>query len=137
MTAGHNGDRRVRPDGRPYFCDVSDAALNAIDAAATTIEMVPGAYGASSPVLDALVDIAMDSGAIGASLTGAGIAGVVLALCRTEQAERVAELIRMRMSSKEYATLANRAAQLTFAESREAVLINEPPRCACEIQPPA
>lgn len=43
----------------------------------------------SCPALDALVDAAMESGAVGARLTGAGFGGCAVALCRQRDAARV------------------------------------------------
>lgn len=122
MTVGHDGDRRVWGERRPP--DVSDAALEQLSAEATPLEMIPGAYGASSPVLDALVDVALESGALGASLTGAGMAGTVLALCRNEDAGRIAEAVRTFMSGSAYSELARRNAALTREELDHAAVLN-------------
>jgi galactokinase len=43
----------------------------------------------SSPSLDSLVEIANDSGALGARLTGAGFGGCVVILCKASDSERV------------------------------------------------
>ena len=43
----------------------------------------------SSPALDALVQAAMESGAQGARLTGAGFGGCAVVLCRAQDAARV------------------------------------------------
>jgi galactokinase len=45
----------------------------------------------SSPALDRLVEAAMESGALGARLTGAGFGGCVVVLCRRAEEERVRE----------------------------------------------
>ncbi|NIA12545.1 MAG: hypothetical protein GWP08_00595 [Nitrospiraceae bacterium] len=124
MTAGHDGDRRVAADGTPYRYDVSDAAIERLIERGTSIECCPGAYGASSPVLDALVDAALEAGALGASLTGAGIAGTVLALCRAEDADTIAQAVCDRMKADDYAALASRGASLSEAEIAEAVVVN-------------
>jgi len=134
MVAGHNGDRRVCADGTPYVYDVSDAALGRLATADTPIELCPGAYGASSAVLDALVDAALDAGALGASLTGAGIAGTVLALCRAEDADRIIEAVRNRLASPDYAAIANRDAPLTNGEIAQGVLTNSATASACELR---
>lgn len=43
----------------------------------------------SSSALDELVEAAMDAGALGARLTGAGFGGCVVMLCRTEERDRI------------------------------------------------
>jgi len=125
MSVGHNGDRRLTGAGQPYRYDVSDAALAALAAELTPIEWCPGVYGASSPVLDFLVDEAQEAGALGACLTGAGIAGAVLALCHADDAAEIADTVRGRMATSEYTTIARRAAPLTDAELAEAVVVNQ------------
>jgi galactokinase len=124
MNIGHDGDRRVCADGTPYCNDVSDAALDALAASCTPIECCPGAYGASSPVLDALVDAATQAGALGASLTGAGIAGSVLALCRAEDADRVTAAVRERLASPEYARVARGGVPLSHQEIADGCIVN-------------
>jgi len=124
MTIGHDGDRRMRADGSPYGHDVSDTALRQLSESGAAIEQCPGAYGASTPILDALVDRALEAGALGASLTGAGMAGSVLALCRAEDAGRVAEAVRRRMASDDYAVLTGREQPLSDAQLARAVVAN-------------
>ncbi len=51
-------------------------------------------YRVSHPRLDALVDAALDAGAEGARLTGAGFGGCMLAVCESAVAEVVAETLR-------------------------------------------
>jgi galactokinase len=136
MSTGHDGDRRVKADGSEYRYDLSDAALDALAARDVPIEFCPGCYGASSPVLDALVDAALEAGALGASLTGAGIAGTVLALCRAEDADRIATAIRCRLSAPDYAALARRAEPLTETEAGQAVVVNAAPAPAGELTLP-
>ena len=123
MTAGHDGDRRVR-DGDAVVPRVDDAYLDELIASGTSVVECPGAYGASSPALDGLVDCALGAGALGASLTGAGIAGVVLALCRDEQVAAIGGAIREYMGSEAYGSLAGLAAPLTVDELAEAVVRN-------------
>lgn len=124
MTRGHDGDRRVAVDGSPYRFSVDDEAFAACAAADRPLAECPGAYGASSPVLDALVDTALSAGALGACLTGAGIAGAVLALCRAEDEERVAEALKGRMGRPDYATLAGRSEPLSGEEIAGSVVTN-------------
>lgn len=124
MTLGHEGDRRIGPDGRPVQQDISDARLARAEAEATPVELLAGDYGASSPALDVLVDAAVAGGALGASLTGAGIAGSVLALCRRQDAERVAQRVRARMRAPDYHELAGRPAPIADGDIENAVVVN-------------
>ncbi len=124
MLAGHNGDRRVDEDGCPYVFDTSDVALDALEATAIPIEDCPGAYGASTPALDFLVDTAIRAGAYGACLTGAGLAGSVIALCPAEKADVIAEKLRARIGSREYAQLAGVPEPFSQAQVEMSVVVN-------------
>jgi galactokinase len=83
MNIGHNGDR-VSNTRR-----VDEHSLREARAHQLPITALCGDYGASSPALDALVDAALRGGALGACLTGAGIAGCVIVLCRDEAVDAV------------------------------------------------
>jgi mevalonate kinase len=48
-----------------------------------------GAFGASTPRLDALTAAMREAGASGSRLTGAGFGGNALALCDPERADRI------------------------------------------------
>jgi hypothetical protein len=133
MTLGHDGDRLVTPEGKPYRFDVGDAAIERLAEASAPAEECPGVYGASSPALDALVDAALSAGAWGASLTGAGIAGTVLALCREGDAPAVAERIRSIVNSEAYANLAGRDTALEPDEVARTALVNQASAPAGEI----
>jgi galactokinase len=124
MSVGHDGDRRIRADGSTMRCPVDDEAIDRLIGSGARIELFPGAYGASTPALDALVDAALEGGALGASLTGAGMAGAVLALCKAEDADRVAQRVRAKLASPEYQRLAGRTAPLSDREIAEAVVPN-------------
>jgi hypothetical protein len=124
MTIGHDGDRRVAADGSAYGYDVSDAALERLTSDDTPIELCAGAYGASAPALDALVDAANRAGALGACLTGAGIAGVILALCREEDVEAVSGHVRELLGSDTYARLRGQEDALTHGQIAHAVIQN-------------
>ena len=124
MRLGHDGDRVRNADGTPYRYDVGDAAIHGLQQRVAPIEECPGAYGASSPALDLLVDTAHEAGALGASLTGAGIAGTVLALCRAQDAEGIADAVRRTLSSERYAETAGLGSTLSPEELREAALAN-------------
>ena len=63
MTVGHEGDRRVDRDGRPW-CTTRATRGSISFGFRCSIEECPGAYGASSPALDALVDAALEHGAL-------------------------------------------------------------------------
>jgi len=92
IDAGHDGDRVAKLDEKrsgyePYFCPVTDAVLDELllrlkDScegvrSCAALECQPGAYRASIRELDELVDVCRAAGAISASLTGAGLGGVV------------------------------------------------------------
>jgi len=133
MSIGHNGDRLVNSMGEPFRRTVDDTILQRLAENNTPLEECPGDYGASSLVLDMLVDTALEAGALGASLTGAGIAGAVLALCRQEDADMVAAKIRSRMAAPEYAALSQRSRPLSQEELDEAVVVNQAPAGAGEL----
>ncbi|MDX9975415.1 MAG: galactokinase family protein [FCB group bacterium] len=133
MSIGHDGDRRLTPGGAPYRFPVDDTALRAYAAESRPLADCPGVYGASSPVLDTLVDTALDAGALGACLTGAGIAGTVLALCRTADAPAVANRLRQRLSAPGYPHLAHLKSPLTPAQLDSSIVINQATAAAGEL----
>jgi len=134
MSIGHDGDRRLAA-GQPWAADTSDGAINQCIAQGHPILKCPGAYGASTPVLDLLVDTALAAGALGASLTGAGMAGTVLALCRKEDAAAVAEAIDNQMAGAQYAALTAKP-PLSDEELAHAVVINQATAPAGELVMP-
>ncbi|HNR33591.1 MAG TPA: galactokinase family protein [Candidatus Hydrogenedentes bacterium] len=131
MSIGHDGDRLLDTSGRPYRFDVSDGTLAEMAAQHTPIEMAPGAYGASAPVLDGIVDAAIAAGALGSSLTGAGMAGTVLALCRAEDESRVVQAVRDWLGSDEYVKRAGK--ELGKDQLDDAVHVNAAPAAAAEL----
>ncbi len=108
MTLGHEGDRRIDSTGKPVAHDLSDHWLTGIESNRVPIERLPGSYGASSPALDSLVDCALQHGALGACLTGAGIAGSIIVLCEPRQVQRVMEGLQHFVTSKRYLAIAQR-----------------------------
>ncbi len=135
MTIGHDGDRGAMKQGQAYCVDISDQALERMAAEQIPIERCPGVYGASTPALDALVDAAIDGGAYGACLTGAGLAGSVLALCSAVDAPRLAERLKQTIASPEYAALAGAPAPFPDARVRDSVVVNRAVAGACELLP--
>ncbi|MBI4556106.1 MAG: hypothetical protein HY706_00860 [Candidatus Hydrogenedentes bacterium] len=133
MTIGHDGDRRIGRDSNPYVFDVSDAALEKLAADVVPIYECPGVYGASTPVLDALVDRALEAGALGACLTGAGIAGSVLALSDDNHADQVAAAARAYLASETYLRDTRGAEPLSPVQLADAVTVNCAPEAAGEI----
>lgn len=133
MNIGHDGDRRLTATGAPYRFSVDDASLQACAAEARPLADCPGVYGASSPVLDALVDAALEAGALGACLTGAGIAGTVLALCRTTDAPVVAASLRQRLSAPDYPQLAHLKSPLTPSQLDSSIVTNQATAAAGEL----
>lgn len=136
MTIGHDGDRRVNRDGQPHVERVDDAWLAECAQRDLPIEACPGHYGASSPALDRLVDVALDAGALGASLTGAGIAGTVLALCRECDRDGIAKRLVAEMAGEDYQRTAGHAAPLTDIQLAEAVVENRACAGAGEVAGP-
>jgi len=133
MTWGHDGDRRIDAEGRAVEHPVDDGYLARLTAEKVPIVQCPGAYGASSPALDRLVDCALAHGALGASLTGAGIAGTVLALCHSGDAPRIADGIREFMAGDDYRHTAGLAEPLSTAMLDAAAVANHAVSGAGEI----
>lgn len=133
MTVGHDGDRVSHHGKKSYCVDISDAALKRLTDAAPPIEWQSGVYGASSPALDRLVDEAMEAGALGASLTGAGIAGAVLVLCLPVDAPRIKNALLEKMATKEYAAMVG--APRPAVDEKETIVRNHAVEGACEIHP--
>lgn len=125
MSMGHDGDRVRRPDGRLCSVDVSDAALRRAANEGTPVEMLSGAYGASSPALDWLVDQFFLAGALGASLTGAGLAGTVVALCDADRADMIKDQVRTAMAGDQFASL--RGGALDVSQVAAGVVVNAAP----------
>lgn len=133
MCIGHDGDRRRTPEGYLATQRTDDAWLEQCALAGVPIECCPGVYGASSPALDFLVDAALAHGALGASLTGAGIAGTVLALCLSHQVNEIALGVCTAMGGEAYSRLLGLGSPLSEAQLSEAVLLNLPSRGAGQL----
>lgn len=104
MSLSHDGDRvaRLAPDGRlqPHDWHTGDAELRMLvaDLQSEQPERVeraqlyrqPGGYACSVPEIDLLVDLALSTkGVLGAQLSGAGLGGCMMVLCRAEAVERL------------------------------------------------
>lgn len=124
MTVGHAGDRVVDAEGNAYRFDTSDENLIHLANEGIPIELCPGAYGASSPALDVLVDTALEAGALGASLTGGGIAGAVLALCSKEVTAQVVDALVNRLASEDYWRIAGLSHRVDPEDAARAVVAN-------------
>jgi hypothetical protein len=88
---GHDGDRVVRRDPQGRYARDDHRVVNRLlerlardaergnpeRALAAGLEWQAGDYSASTPELDRIVDLCRDGGAASASLTGAGLGGVV------------------------------------------------------------
>ena len=135
MSLGHDGDRRVQRNGSPYVFDTSDRALRKLAADRVPVEHCPGAYGASTHALDFLVDSALEAGAYGASLTGAGLAGSVLALCPRDASEKIASRLRETLASLEYARISGAQEPCAAETAEKSVLPNRAIAGAGEIRP--
>ncbi|NLN94057.1 MAG: hypothetical protein GX130_12230 [Candidatus Hydrogenedens sp.] len=134
MTLGHEGDRVRDRHGHPFQSSVRDKALDQYLATHPAVEFIPGCYGASSPALDRLVDVSLEGGALGASLTGAGIAGVVMVLCHRHEAEQLAQELRDCLQSPDYAALAGEGARLESVAPETRVIVNHAVAGAGEIR---
>jgi galactokinase len=124
MTIGHEGDRRVNRAGNAIHQRSDDAWLRECAGSGRPIEECPGVYGASSPALDRLVDVALDHGALGASLTGAGIAGTVLALCNASESAGIAGGVRTCMAGEAYRRIAGLHQPLDSHQIADATVSN-------------
>ena len=133
MNVGHEGDRVTGVDGTPVRVSVDDAALEPLIHGTQSLAMFPGAYGASSAALDTLVDTAREAGAWGACLTGAGIAGTVVALCPTDRVESIMNALRARLAAPDYAQRARLEQPLTKDQIAQAVMPNVSVAGACEL----
>jgi len=111
MRIGHDGDRVTDTAGRPYTVPTDSATIREWIARNRPLEECPGAYGASTPTLDRAVDTATQAGAVGACLTGAGMGGAALALCRKTDAEAIRESIARCLASDDFQRLRGRDAQ--------------------------
>lgn len=133
MNLGHDGDRVRTSNNAEFHVDLSDPALERLEAENVPLYACPGAYRASRPALDAIVDAALGAGAYGASLTGAGLGGAVVALCAPDAVDRVSGAVRAFMGSDEYIDLAQLEESLDDDALEDAVLPNHPPAPAGEI----
>ena len=111
MRIGHDGDRVMDTAGRPYTVPTDSAMIREWIARNRSLEECPGAYGASTPALDRAVDTAIQAGAVGACLTGAGMGGAALALCRKTDADAIRESIARRLASDDFQRLRGHDAQ--------------------------
>jgi galactokinase len=102
--AALNGESRLNDDEMRSFLHVVTENLRVKQAVAALREADATAFGkllsashaslrdqlrVSSPSLDSLVNIANESGALGARLTGAGFGGCVVILCKPSDSDRI------------------------------------------------
>ncbi|MCP4644178.1 MAG: hypothetical protein GY851_27295 [bacterium] len=135
MTRGHDGDRRIEDTGATYTYRTDDDAIEALMHRGTPLALCAGAYGASSAVLDMLVDAALEAGALGASLTGAGIAGSVIAMCRADETDAICAAIRACMASDPYAAAAGWDGPATDDKLEQVAVVNHTTASVCELTP--
>jgi N-acetylgalactosamine kinase len=102
MNVSHDGDRVVSRDNSPFVADISDDALRQRIAdlqsedpdrvLAAQLYEQPGRYACSTPEIDRMVDIAVDTpGVLGAQLSGAGLGGCMMVLAQEEAKDAVIE----------------------------------------------
>ena len=83
MKVSHNGDRLRE-------VDLSDEALDRLASQNADIATQCGAYGCSTPEIDALCDLLNGTdGVLGSELVGAGLGGCVIALAERDKAESI------------------------------------------------
>ena len=133
MNAGHEGDRVVNQAGLPVQNTVDDAALESLVCGNQQLAFFPGAYGASSTALDLLVDTARKAGALGSCLTGAGIAGTVLALCSPSTTDVITAALHACLASSRYMEVAQLEKPLSPGQIAQSVLPNVSVAGACEL----
>lgn len=96
MTISHDGDRVISwRDGEafPFQFPTEDIALDTFEQNQIPIWKQAGSYRCSTPTIDFIVDTALEVGAIGAQLSGAGLGGCAMVLVKREEAEQVTEQI--------------------------------------------
>lgn len=133
MSIGHDGDRLQTAEGKAFDAPCDDALLTRWAEEERSVDEIPGQYAASSPALDTLVDTALSAGALGACLTGAGIAGAVLALVREEDVESVSARLREILATPAYARVAHLRRGLTASDIAASVVVNHSPGGAGEL----
>jgi len=87
MNVSHDGDR---VSGR--FSNHRDSQLNTTSVSDLLLE--PGGYGCSIPEIDIMVDLALDAGAEGAQIMGAGLGGSILVLVNNKNVENIIETMQ-------------------------------------------
>lgn len=133
MSIGHDGDRVMKQDGEAFDRTVQLRDIARLGDNSVPLEEIPGDYAASAPVLDMLVDAALEAGALGASLTGAGIAGSILALCRADRCDAVRDHLINTLTSEAYAKRAGFDAPLSRAQAERSVTRNASVAAAGEL----
>ncbi len=107
LSAGHDGDRVTARDGSIHMRSAR---------ATSPLTHCSGNYGASTAILDLLVDIALDAGAYGATLTGAGMGGAIIALFPAERCDIGIERLLSAINSDVFQTRLDPNAQTTPAQ---------------------
>ena len=82
MNVSHDGDR-IDLDA-PRFDPANDLHLQ------------PGDYNCSIPEIDEMVDLALDAGAVGAQISGAGLGGSMMVLVESGGVKGIIEAMRAR-----------------------------------------
>ncbi len=124
MTLGHNGDRVIDTAGDAYRREVTNDMLFVYEDLQIAPYSLTGDFGASTPILDKLVDIANQNGALGSCLTGAGLGGVIVSLCMKEDAPIIRKALEEWLCSEEYARLVNRQSPLNREEAGKMVWLH-------------
>jgi galactokinase len=95
MKISHDGDRI-------HATDFSDAVLDALATEEADPMLQCGAYGCSTPRIDALCDLLNATpGVLGSSLVGAGLGGCIIALIEKQAADSVISVLNTKFHDKE------------------------------------
>ncbi|HOE12219.1 MAG TPA: GDP-mannose 4,6-dehydratase [bacterium] len=125
VNLGHDGDRIIEKDSRGNYApkrhDISDEYLRNLIADLRSgdeqrvrnaqLEYQTGAYGAGHPLLDRIVDVCRENGAACASLTGAGLGGVVTVLVEQDRFESLKRSLIQFYRAEQERSLSECAAQ--------------------------
>ena len=93
MNISHDGDRVTRFNGEswvPWQSKLTRETLSTSSAEGPLLHMQPGGYRVSTPQIDRLVDLCLETdGVLGARLTGAGHGGCIAALVHQDAVEQL------------------------------------------------
>ena len=151
VNCGHDGDRVARRDpstGRyvPFSHPITNRLLDKLLArifdrdpetrTSAALQWQEGDYSASIPELDMLVDLCRDAGALSASLTGAGLGGVVTTVITESRVPALREALLRHYEETEDAEVAKVVAVVPPTLAAQVRQIRDAKREACRRQEP-